>query len=249
MTLLHRLQSIVRWIARRDRAEHDLNDELQAFVDMAAADRVRDGVTGSEAHRLAVLQLGGIEQAKERVRAARHGGWIDEFGRDVGYGFRQIRRNPVFSAIVIATLALGIGVNTAIFSVWNGVLYAPLPGVQRPDELVMLTDPGQSGLLRGRERGDRAWLTYAEFQQLQEHAGSFTGLMASQSRLSTWQVRIGGSGPKTRADGWSQERSSRSLACARSWAGSLQGTRIVAIPRMRSSATPTGSDASAAIRV
>jgi predicted permease len=180
----------------RDRAEQDLNDELQAFVDMAAGDRIRDGIPPAEARRLAVLDLGGIEQTKERVRADRHGGWLDECERDLRYGLRQVRRNPVFSAIVIATLALGIGANTAIFSVWNSVLFAPLAGVQRPGELVMLTDPGASGMLRGGERGPRRWLSYAEFQQLQEHATAFSGLTASQSSLSTWQVRVNGSTPE-----------------------------------------------------
>ena len=71
MTLLHRLRSIVFWIARRDSAEQDLHDELQAFVEMAAGDKVRAGATPAEARRLAVLELGGLEQVKERVRSGR----------------------------------------------------------------------------------------------------------------------------------------------------------------------------------
>ena len=62
MTLIHRFASILRWLVHRNRAEQDLNDELQAFVDMAAADKVRDGAPPTEARRLAVLDLGGIEQ-------------------------------------------------------------------------------------------------------------------------------------------------------------------------------------------
>lgn len=196
MTLLRRLASILRSMVNRPRAEADLDDELQSFVDMAAADRVRDGLTPAEARRLAVLQLGGVEQAKECVRTARHGAWLDAVWRDVHYALRQVRRNPSFSAIAIATLALGIGVNTAIFSVWSAVLYAPLPGVERPNELVVLTDPGASGMLRGRDGGARRWVSYVEFQQLQEHVTSFSSVMASQSRLSTWQVRIDGSRPE-----------------------------------------------------
>ena len=83
---------------------------------MAAADEVRDGATPAEAHRLAVLRLGGLEQAKEHVRGGRHGAWLDMAGRDVRYGLRQVRRNPAFSAVAIATLALGIGGITAMFS-------------------------------------------------------------------------------------------------------------------------------------
>ena len=72
MTLLHRLASIVRWIFRRNQAERDLNDELEAFVDMAAAAEIRDGATRAEACRRAALQLGGMEQAKERVLIMAH---------------------------------------------------------------------------------------------------------------------------------------------------------------------------------
>ena len=125
MTLLHRLTSIVRWIVHRDTAERDMNDELQTFVDMAAADQVRDGATPAEARRLAMLQLGGMEQAKERVRAARHGAWLDAFGRDVRYGLRQLRRNPAFSVVATATLALGIAGMTAMFSAFDAVLIRP----------------------------------------------------------------------------------------------------------------------------
>ena len=89
MTLLRRLASILRWIVRRDRAERDLDDELQTFVEMAAADTVGDGQTPAEARRQALLRIGGLEQAKEHVRAARHGAWLDEFGRDLRQAMRQ----------------------------------------------------------------------------------------------------------------------------------------------------------------
>ena len=136
---LHRLASMVRWIVNRKRVEADLDDELQTFVDMAAADQVRDGATPAEARRLAVLQVGGVEQAKERVRTARPGAWLDAAGRDVRYGLRQVRRNPVFSAIAIATLALGIGGITAMFSAFDAVLIRPLPYADA-DRLVMIWD-------------------------------------------------------------------------------------------------------------
>jgi predicted permease len=196
VTLLHRLASVLRWALRRDRAERDLNDELQAFVDMAVSDRMRDGASPAEARRVVAVQIGGVEQAKERVRSGRHGAWLDEFGRDFRYGLRQIRRSPTFFGIAIATLALGIGVNTAIFGLWHNVLYASLPGVDRPEGLVMLTDPEASGMLRGRDEGPRKWLSYTEFEQLRDHAGAFSALMASQSSLNRWHVRIDGGAPE-----------------------------------------------------
>lgn len=127
MTLLHRFASVLRWLIHRNRAEQDLNDELEAFVDMAAADRMRDGAAPAEARRSAVRHLGGVEQAKEHFRSARHGAWLDEVGRDLRYGLRQVCRNPAFSGIAVLTLALGIGATTAIFSVVYGVLLRPLP--------------------------------------------------------------------------------------------------------------------------
>jgi len=139
MTLLHRLKSIAFWIARRNRAEQELNDEMQTFVDMAAADKVRAGATPAEARRLAVLELGGLEQVKEQVRSGRHGGWLDMAGRDIGYGLRQVQRNPAFSGVAIATLALGIGGITAMFSVFDAVLIRPLPYTDA-DRLVMIWD-------------------------------------------------------------------------------------------------------------
>ena len=152
MTLLNRLASVVHWMVHRDRAERDLHDELEAFVEMAAADKVRDGAAPEEARRSAVLHLGGVEQAKERVRSARHGAWLDEVGRDLRYGIRTLRRSPVFTAVALLTLALGIGANTAIFSILRSVILRPL-GYPAPEQLMRLT--AYSPPARCRDSGSR----------------------------------------------------------------------------------------------
>jgi putative ABC transport system permease protein len=141
MTLLHRLASVMRWVLRRDSAERELDEELRAFVDLAAADKVRDGASPAEARRLAVLQLGGVEQAKERVRTGRHGGWLDGVGRDVRYACRMFVRHRGFTAVVVLTLALGIGANTAIFSLIDALMLRWLP-VPNPQELVQISFEG-----------------------------------------------------------------------------------------------------------
>jgi predicted permease len=174
MTLLHRLASIVRWIARRDRAEQDLNDERQVSIDMTAADEVRDGATAAEARRRAALQLGGLEQAKERRRDGRHGAWLDMAGRDIRYALRQLRRNPAFSAIAIATLALSIGGITAIFSAFDTILLRPLT-YPDADRLVMVWDD------MSKSEGDPTFFsTPAEWTEWRRLNTVFTDLASSQ---------------------------------------------------------------------
>ena len=142
--LFNRLKSIVDWIVRRRREEARLDDEMQAFLELSAAAKIRDGVSPEEARRMARLELGGVEQAKERVRTYRHGAFLDEGARDVRYALRVCARNRAFTSVVLLTLALGIGANTAIFSLIDALMLRSLP-VTRPAELV---------LLQLRERGD-----------------------------------------------------------------------------------------------
>ena len=83
MTLFRRLASMLSWIFRRDWAEQRLDDEVRWFVEMATADKIREGVPAIEARRLALLELGGVEQVNEGVRAGRYGAFLDDVGRDV----------------------------------------------------------------------------------------------------------------------------------------------------------------------
>src|SRR5262245_29297997 len=179
MILLHRLASVVRWIFRRNKAEAELDDELQTFIDMAAADYVRNGATPMEGRRLARLHLGGVEQAKERVRTGRHGGWLDATARDVRYGLRQLRRAPGFSAIAIATLALGIGGITAMFSIFDAVLIRPMP-YPEADRLVMIWDD-----MRGIDVTTKLTPAPAEWLEWRRLNTAFTDLAITQSVEAT----------------------------------------------------------------
>ena len=174
MRLLHRLASMMRWIVRRNQAERELNEELETFVDMAAADQIRDGATTGEARRRAAIQLGGLEQAKERVRGGRHGAWLDAAGRDIRFALRQVRRNPTFSAIAIATLALGIGGVAAIFSAFDAVLIRPLPYTDA-DRLVMIWDE-----MTGSDITTRHNSTPAEWIEWRRLNDVFTDLASTQ---------------------------------------------------------------------
>jgi len=113
--------------------------------------------------------------------------------QDIRFALRSMAARPGFAAIAILSLALGIGANTAIFSLWNGLMRAPLPMVPHPEQLVMLTDPAESGMWHGNATGERPWVTYAEFEQLRDQTTSFSAVMATESTLDRWQIRYRGS--------------------------------------------------------
>jgi putative ABC transport system permease protein len=155
----------------RRRLDSEAQAEFDAHLDLLVERYIRSGMTEGEARAAARQQLGNLTLVREEVYRLNGIAWVDALVQDLRYASRQLRRSPGFSAVVIATLALGIGGTTAVFSVLQAVLLAPLP-YEQPGQLVRVYQQEPD------KPATQSYLTGTHFSSLRDNAASFEGLTA-----------------------------------------------------------------------
>jgi predicted permease len=188
MSLLRRIASGLRSLLRKEQVNGELDEELRGFLEMAAEEKMKQGMRRKDALRAVGLERGGLEAAKEVVRSAGWESFVESSWQDLRFGWRMLRKSPGFTTVVVLSLALGIGANTAIFTLIDAILFKMLP-VKNPQELALLqwSVPRERGL-HGLWYDGSSWpeknkevgfsFSYPAFQQLRAHNQVLSDLFA-----------------------------------------------------------------------
>src|SRR2546421_8026044 len=166
MSLLRNIATGLRSLFRKKQVDGELTEELRAYQEMAAEEKMKQGMSPKDALRAVRLERGSLEVSKEIIRSAGWESFVEICWQDLRFAARMLRKSPGFAMVVILTLALGIGANTAIFSVVNAVLLRPLP-YKDSDQLVQLIEHDQ-------KRGvDFDWVSFPNFHDWAEQSKAF----------------------------------------------------------------------------
>ncbi|HKF58422.1 MAG TPA: ABC transporter permease [Blastocatellia bacterium] len=159
----------LRSLFRRKSVEQGLDDEFQCHLDRKREQYISSGLNPDQARCAALRDLDGLERQKERCRDARRVGLIEDLLQDLRYGLRMLRRSPGFTAVALLSLGLGIGANTAVFTLINALFLRELP-VTRPQELVTV---------KGQRAGGFGLISFPMYRDLRDRQEVFTDMLAS----------------------------------------------------------------------
>ena len=180
--------------------ERELAEEMESHLQLHIEDNVRAGMSSADARREAIMKLGGVEQTKESYRERRGLPILETTLQDCRYAFRLLRKNPGFTIVAVLTLALGIGGNTAVFSVMNSVLLRSLP-LPHPEQLVYLVLPNGKPDGAMNTGDDSTSFSEPVFEQLRTDHAAFSDLMAYiPLAIGKTAVRIGQDPEEAEAD-------------------------------------------------
>jgi len=186
-----KIASFLRNSFRKKRMEQDLEDEIRFYVETTAQNKMASGMGEDEARRAARLQLGSVDSLKDSVRDIRAGAMVERIWQDFRYACRALRNKPAFTAAAVLVLALGIGANSAVFSLINAFLLKPL-AVTKPEELVGLYS-------RDTKHPDayRAF-SYPNYLDIRDSQAGFSSVMAHD--LAMVGIKEGDNTRRTFAD-------------------------------------------------
>jgi predicted permease len=172
--MISRSRALLKNLFGKKQLDDDLREELSAYAELVSSEKVKTGMSPDQAWRETRREMGGVEQIRQGVRDVRAGAAFERLAQDIHYGARTLRKNPAFSLVAIATLALGIGANTAMFSLLDQIVLRLLP-VREPERLMKVTIAGNNfGDSFGADR-----ISWPMFEDLRDRNQVFSGIFCS----------------------------------------------------------------------
>ena len=179
-----------RRLLNKTELERSLDAELRFHFDQQVADNIRAGMKPDEARRIARLKFGTLEHMKEECRDARGARWIENTLRDARFTLRTLRRSPAFTIVAVLCLALGIGANTAIFSVMDALMLRTLP-VKHPEQLLLFGDGLMSGVTDDFPHKSQQLFSQPFYREMRGRNDVFSNVAAMESMSGDVHARFG----------------------------------------------------------